>query len=86
MQPTTMYYFRYTDEDGENFDWFVEAKNIPEAIKLYVSHIVFDHDEDTLINEVDIKIVPLLSGKSEVKNWIHPEIGAIEWKAMWDAA
>ena len=86
MQPTTMYYFRYTDEDGENFDWFVEAKNIPEAIKLYVSHIVFDHDEDTLINEVDIKIVPLLNGKSEVKNWIHPEIGAIEWKAMWDAA
>lgn len=78
--PTTMYFFSLDNNDGENMDWFIEAKTLNEAMTLYLEHLEEECEESrTTLPDLKVFVVPGNQGFSRVVDWytdvecVYPE-------------
>lgn len=77
---TQMYYVAWHDDSGNSFDWFIEAHDSDEAIRLWGDHVEYedymaDGDRPT------VWLVPALAGRSRVLPWDSSEGVEMAWRA-----
>ena len=67
---TQLYLVNYTDDDGEDYDLFVSARDDLEALRLWREHWHLDQTADAVLIKV-----PEVSETARVHSW-HTEVKA----------
>ena len=83
---TTLFLMHADSDDGESLDWFVEAHDAGEAVRIYKRYLIKKEWNLPKIDNIAILLVPGKNGKTSIKEWVHIDTSALNLSAIWNAA